>query len=136
MTGARRGTATRVAAWAAFLAWAALVWFLSSRSDPKSDLHFPWDLPDKVSHGIEFAAGGFLAREALAPGRSPFLAAILACALWGFADEVHQGFVPGRTTDPWDLAADVTGAALGACLHFVARDTAARSARSQVPGGR
>lgn len=116
MTAARR-----LVAWTAFLAWAAVVWLLSSRSDPKGELALPWEIPDKLAHGIEFAVGGALGREAFSGLRSPFLAALLACAAWGFLDEVHQGFVPGRETDPGDLAADVTGAALGAWFHHLVR---------------
>jgi VanZ family protein len=119
--------ARRAVAWAAFLGWAALVWFVSSRSDPAGDLAFPWEIPDKVLHAAEFAVGGFLAREACLGSRSPFLAGLVLCAFWGFVDEVHQGYVPGRETDPGDLAADVTGAALGALFHRIARERAAGS---------
>lgn len=115
---------TRAVAWACFVAWAAAVWWLSSRSRPATDLRWPWETPDKVAHALEYAVGGFLARAALAgttacrSGRaSPTLAAVLLCAAWGFVDEIHQGFVPGRMTDPGDLAADTAGAAAGAALH-------------------
>lgn len=109
----------RAVRWALFLAWAAAVWNLSARSDPKSDLSFPWEIPDKVAHAAEYAVGGFLARAAFASvgARRAWSAAVVACALWGMVDEIHQGFVPGRATDPFDLVADVTGAALGAAVH-------------------
>ena len=114
--------------WGALAGWAACVWLVSSRSDPRSDVPLPWDVPDKLAHAAEFAVGGYLARAAFSTVRmaaSPALAAVLACAAWGFVDEVHQGFVPGRTTDPWDLAADVTGAALGVLVHALVRGRAA-----------
>jgi VanZ family protein len=110
----------RAASWTALAVWAACVWAVSSRSDPHRDIPLPFDVPDKVAHGAEFAVGGLLARDAFSSVRrlrSPALAAVIACAIWGFADEIHQGFVPGRTTDPRDLAADVTGAALGVLVH-------------------
>ena len=131
MTGPGRVSALR---WTAFALWAAAVWALSSRSDPKSDLHFPWEIPDKLVHGAVFAVGGALACAAWrrTAARSPALAAIVCCAVWGFVDEIHQGFVPGRATEVGDLVADVTGASLGALvLSGIAawRDLRARASR-------
>lgn len=130
----------RTAAWTAFAAWAAAVWWLSSRSHPTADLHWPWQTPDKVAHGVTYAAGGCLAYAALVRRPepqfqngfrvSPFLAAVLLCAVWGFTDEIHQGFVPGRSTDPADLAADVVGAALGAGVGTILMRRVTRSERS------
>ena len=37
-------------------------------------------------------------------------------ALYGVVDEVHQGFVPGRSVDGWDVCSDALGAGLAACL--------------------
>jgi VanZ family protein len=117
--------------WGAFAVWAATVWLLSSRSDPKRDLHWPWEVPDKLVHGLVFAVGGALACAAFRTGtvRSPALAAILCCAVWGFVDEIHQGFVPGRSTEVGDLLADVTGATAGAL--FVAGFSARRGHRAR-----
>lgn len=108
----------RALAWSAFCAWAAVVWLVSSRSRPGTDLGVDWEVPDKAAHAVEFAVGGYLARAAVATIRGAASApALVACAAWGFVDEVHQGFVPGRETDPWDLAADVAGAAMGVGVH-------------------
>ncbi|MBT8489380.1 MAG: VanZ family protein [Gemmatimonadetes bacterium] len=38
---------------------------------------------------------------------------LLAGALYGLSDEIHQMYVPGRSPDPADLAADVVGLLLG-----------------------
>lgn len=67
----------------------------------------------------EFALLGMLAANALATVRPEASrwdlgqGALALAALWGWIDELHQTVVPGRTTDPFDLAADVLGAALG-----------------------
>lgn len=118
-------------AWGLFAAWAAGVWWLSSRTDPGEDLDV--DVPDKVAHGLEFAVGGFLARRAFSSVRASAAApALLTCAAWGAVDECHQGHVPGRETDPWDLVADVTGAAAGVAVQAAAarsRDASARGSR-------
>jgi len=37
---------------------------------------------------------------------------VLFCVLYGLSDEWHQSFVPGRTPDILDLAADTVGAAI------------------------
>lgn len=115
------GRNVRVAVWWTLLAvWAACVWTLSASSHPAEDIHWRWAMPDKVAHGLEYAVGGFLARGAFAASGarwSPWALAVLLCAAWGFTDEIHQGFVPGRETDPLDLLADVTGASLGAAIH-------------------
>ena len=42
--------------------------------------------------------------------------AVLISGLWGWIDEIHQFWVPGRNTDPTDLLADVIGAAVGAWI--------------------
>jgi len=41
-------------------------------------------------------------------------AAIVISSLYGVTDEYHQVFVPGRTFDVLDMAADAFGAAAGA----------------------
>jgi len=55
------------------------------------------------------------------PGRSGFSFARVAAltglmAVWGIADEVHQTWIPGRSCDADDVAADVVGAAAGALV--------------------
>lgn len=116
-----------------FLLWCALVWHVSSASDPNTEFSVPFRVPDKLAHFLEYAAGGILAWFALAGvGRwprhlsSPSVALVL-CTLWGVLDEVHQSFVPGRTADPADVAADACGAAAGAwTAELVARRRSAR----------
>jgi len=105
--------------WGALVLWGAAVWYVSSLEDPSSDLGVPWAMPDKWTHLLEYAIGGVLAREALLPVRrlSPWSAALLLCAVWAVADEIHQGFVPGRSTEALDAVADFAGAALGAAVH-------------------
>lgn len=83
---------------------------------------------DKVIHLAVYAVLGALSARALAGGlrtvtpRAAVLAIALS-ALYGISDEWHQSFVPGRTADPMDVAADVAGAALGACALLAVRRT-------------
>lgn len=50
------------------------------------------------------------------PGRSSariLIEAGLVGTIYGILDEIHQSFVPGRTSDPMDLVTDVAGLMTG-----------------------
>jgi VanZ family protein len=75
---------------------------------------------DKVCHcvayaGLAFAVGSFLAVWRGYQVRFPIWIWTLAVA-YGAIDEFTQLWVPGRTADVFDLAADATGAAIGVAL--------------------
>jgi VanZ family protein len=96
------------------VAYAALIFFLSSQSS------FPvpqgvWDF-DKLIHCVEYGGLGFLtARAFVGLGfHSPARVGAICATLYGVSDELHQYFVPGRSCDVRDVAADAVGAALGA----------------------
>jgi len=46
--------------------------------------------------------------------RASGFAVVLAVA-YGAVDEWHQGFVKGRTMDPWDVCSDGLGACIAVC---------------------
>jgi VanZ family protein len=52
--------------------------------------------------------------------------AIALTTLWGYLDEVHQAFVPGRTADAWDLVADFLGSIAGTAIYLALSLTIAR----------
>ena len=99
---------------AAFVVWAVVLWFLSSRSKlPHTGFEFPHF--DKVAHFCYFGLGAALLARALRGaglglnGR-PILAAVAVMAAVGMLDEYHQSFVPGRSgNDLGDWIADVSG---------------------------
>jgi hypothetical protein len=118
----------------AVLYMAVIAWF-SSQPGHGLDLgRIP--LRDKGVHFIEFALLSVLfgrglwrvaqeRRQIGANSRSyarellrAALIAIALTSLWGYLDELHQAFVPGRTSDRWDLLADVLGAIAGASVYF------------------
>ncbi|HSS45360.1 MAG TPA: VanZ family protein [Thermoanaerobaculia bacterium] len=75
---------------------------------------------DKLVHGMLYAVEAFLLyRSVKWPGRPRFtlsrvLVILGAMAVWGVADETHQAWIPGRSMEAGDVAADVAGAAAGA----------------------
>lgn len=110
----------RMLPWVPSFAYMALIWALSSQSQaiPLPDL--PWH--DKGAHFIEYAILGGLyayAAQRTWPGlgtvRALALAAVLTSA-WGYVDEIHQAFVPGRNSDVRDWVADTLGAIAGATI--------------------
>jgi VanZ family protein len=72
---------------------------------------------DKMAHLSAYAVMGFLCarwrREGGASQKGAALYALGFVALVGAVDELHQLFIPGRTTDVADWAADVAGGAIG-----------------------
>ena len=102
--------------WLPLLAWAALVFLVSSihgSSFPSSAI-FDYD---KLLHGLEYATGGVLAAYALrARTWKLALTAAALVALYGASDELHQLLVPGRSCDWRDWIADAAGGTLGAVL--------------------
>ena len=104
-------------------AYAGFIFFLSAQSNPLPDLTVRvWD---KLLHATEY--GGLAALLVLGLDRVFRLgplqlgawAAGLA-SLYGATDEFHQAFVPHRSSDLADWAADTTGAALAATVTVLA----------------
>src|SRR5262245_55976512 len=85
----------------------------------------PSGVTDKDAHGFLYAGLAVLVLRALARGswRSVTLPlcvlAVVVAAGYGATDEFHQRFVPGRTADLLDLAADTVGAAAAVTLVWV-----------------
>lgn len=99
------------------IAWMLLIFWSSSRAWPGADEQVLAWLPqvvvdllpvDKVVHAGIYAVLAGLWTLALGPRWA--LCWLLATG-FGAVDEVHQGFVPGRSRDVLDLLADGVGAA-------------------------
>lgn len=100
----------RAVAWVLALAWAGFLFVQSSSSEAGSFLARLPEGSDKVVHAIAYAV--LAALLTYASGR-PVLS-VLAAVAYGVSDEVHQAFVPGRSSDVFDLLADAVGAGIGA----------------------
>ena len=105
----------RVRHWWPALLWAAAVFFLSSRTvliEMPSVLGW-----DKLQHCAAYAVGGAAIAHALgAPAHRFAWAAALLGSLYGVSDEIHQYFVPGRSSDWRDWVADTVGVLAGVFL--------------------
>jgi VanZ family protein len=105
------------ATWVPVVAWAAVIFALSSIPSLGTGLGL-WDLVlRKLAHLSEFAILGFLLARAL-----PSLPAFAIGVAFAVSDEVHQHFVEGRAGTPVDVAIDAVGVLAGiVALRRVAR---------------
>ncbi len=110
-------SATRLAwTWLPVVAWAALIFALSSVPSLSTGLG-AWDLLlRKLAHLGEYAVLGILLARAL-----PEPAALLAGAAYAVSDELHQTFVPGREGALLDAGLDSVGVLVGILLLRRAR---------------
>lgn len=112
-------------AWGLFLIWAGAIWYGSTLS-LGAESPFRIFGVDKLGHAVEFGLLGVLVANALLTlprfsvsdeGENRVLwSAVAIVGVWGLVDEIHQLWVPGRNTDPFDLVADVLGATIGAWM--------------------
>lgn len=100
-------------AWGPALLWAATIFTLSAQP------RLPLDLGhgrDKLAHVAAYALlGALLARGQRRSDLRPWVPVLLG-VLYGASDELHQHFVPGRSVDALDWAADCVGVLAGVAL--------------------
>jgi VanZ family protein len=104
----------RALPWLPALAWAATIFYLSSRPTlPAPDVRHL----DKVLHFGAYGLLGLLLAFGADRSRLPLLAALVIGVLYGASDEIHQMYVPGRSPDLLDWAADAAGVATACFLY-------------------
>ncbi|MBR3794632.1 MAG: VanZ family protein [Clostridia bacterium] len=76
----------------------------------------------KIAHFAEYAVLGLLLRRALRLSgvKHAGLAAVALSAFYAVTDELHQGFVDGRSPRMLDVVIDTLGASAGAWFHSFA----------------
>lgn len=110
------------AGWTAPAAWLERLGLAAPTlaAQPGTPAHLAEVALRKTAHVVAYAVLAVLARRAA--GRTPPLAAhpgrwgAAIALLYGAADELHQGFVPGRDGRASDVAVDGVGALLGLTL--------------------
>ena len=111
------GACLKVRRWLPPLLWAGVM--LLATTVPGSVVPPQFSPYDKVAHFTLYALFAVLLSRDIAQvtgrWRSALLAILIAVA-FGAADEWHQQFIPGRSTDIADWRADSIGAAIGAVL--------------------
>lgn len=113
----------RLLPWVPAVLWAGVIFWLSSRpSLPAPDVPYV----DKAAHFGAFALlGALLAfaadRSVTGSPRRPLALAAGLGVLYGALDEVHQMYVPGRSPDVLDWAADAAGVAAACVLYSLWR---------------
>lgn len=99
----------------------ALVITLASSVSPAATTK----ISSNVFHPVEFAGLAFLAQLAAHGGAVPrprwhlLLWVALACVAFGVADELHQSFVPNRSSTALDVGLDALGTAAGTLAYLV-----------------
>jgi VanZ family protein len=105
-------------AWVPAAAWAAFLFYMSSR--PTLPVELASGL-DKLAHFAAYLVlGALLAYATSRTGLHPAVAVMLG-SLYGASDEIHQSFVPGRTAEVGDWVADTFGALAGVLLFLIVR---------------
>jgi len=125
---------SRLFLWLPPAALAALLFYLSSKPLNLGQISvFGFD---KIMHAGYFSIMGFFVMRAAIfdplglKAKSAFILAFVLCSAYGAADEFHQSFVPTRSVDPFDAAADAAGALLGAAVYLYFLKTRKGAAKS------
>jgi VanZ family protein len=134
LAGTRPGANAIAAWWLTVTAYAGAIFLASSTPNPLGIQRLP-PFVDKVVHAVVFGGLSFTVWRALrssaphAAATRLSLLAIVLTASYGLTDEFHQSFVPGRTMEMLDLAADAGGACLvqGAIGLYGRRSRGARA---------
>jgi len=82
---------------------------------PGEEIHLPdIDYIDKILHGFIYGILALSLRYTLVLNQiqNPFQKSLMISSLYGLSDEFHQVFIPGRTFELMDWAADTCGAIL------------------------
>ncbi|MBN2290642.1 MAG: VanZ family protein [Candidatus Glassbacteria bacterium] len=110
--------------WLPVALWMLLIFSLSSLPIGHERPHL-FRFQDKLAHLVEFGVLGLLTARALrlsgARSRRVYWLGILLGVFYGALDELHQYFIPNRTVELADLAADGLGVFLAAWLYLASR---------------
>ncbi len=126
--------------WGPVLLWAAGIFYFSSQRYPLGSLsQSPQHRPiGRLAHLGEYAGLAALLYRALAlPDRGPgqtFWLALGGALAYAILDEIHQGFVPGRTCSLLDVGYDLAGALTALLLIETGRWVIERTRRQQDRG--
>lgn len=112
-------------AWCLVFLYMALIFYLSSISEPPQPAGIRNPYISIIEHIIEYGILGFLLLGTLLGNEkfrryAPILAVVIA-VFYGITDEIHQSFVPYRDSNAFDVLVDGIGAVFGAVIGKVRR---------------
>jgi len=102
--------------WLLVIAYACLIFYLSSQpyvSIPPGIEEI--DPENIILHICEYSILGFLLLKAT--GEEKLFLSFALGSFYGITDEIHQSFVPNRTSSPIDAIADSVGVIMGIYLR-------------------
>ena len=111
----------RVVGWCSVALYCSIIFFLSAQQN----LSLP-SIPsiDKVAHFLEYVGLGWVCAYAWRnelprwPSLTIIVFSTVFASAYGASDEWHQAYVPGRTSDWRDWAADTCGGFVGGILYM------------------
>jgi VanZ family protein len=119
----------RFTLWAPVVAWAGVIFALSSVPSLSTGLG-AWDeILRKGAHLTEYAILGALLLRAVGHALPAFLLGVA----YAVTDEIHQHFVQGRHATPFDVAFDAAGVALGLLVALSVQSQRARTKELRRP---
>ncbi len=111
--------------WSLAVLYALCIFLLSADpKPPEPSAMLGVEIPnvDKIFHFFIYAVFGIILYVAseksdFSPETSTHLSIALG-SIYAFTDEVHQSFVPGRSSDPLDFLVDVVGILAGIAFYI------------------
>ncbi len=103
--------------WSITLMYAGMIFYLSSIPITQPPILDKISFISTIEHIIEFAIFGTLLLISFRSiKQDSILAVVVLVCFYGFSDEIHQLFTPGRVFDVWDILADCVGGVCGAFM--------------------
>jgi VanZ family protein len=122
--------------WLPVIAWLIVIFIGSSiGSLPRVGGQTTDGLVHRAGHVVEYAVLGALLLRALSKDRlvtkRDVILTVIMVALYGVSDEVHQRFMPGRSSEVSAVLFDVAGGLIGAWAYRVWRRRISQAATRQ-----
>ena len=126
---AGRASHNGITRWAPVVAWAAVIFLMSSR--PGSTLPGGFSVGGHVTEYFIFGVLLFRAFRCRHAASTALALALVVGSVYGITDEFHQNFVAMRTPDVTDWGLDTVGTFAGAvAAHFAMEWRARRAERT------